>query len=135
MICSQLLCTTFLSIAFPQIQHDLKDPDVAFGLLSRIVGIESAITLVQQFAQIRNYLNHLLQPTDCGFLSKFFDDLSAYLVELRKPIYMCVAARVIDLNAILAAMGKVKFDINHVNVEHSGYVNNINRVSWTGFFS
>lgn len=90
---------------------------------------------MQQFAQIRTYLNHLLQPTDCGFLSKFFDDVSAYLLELRKPIYMCVAARVIDLNGILAAMGKVKFDINHVNVEHSGYVNNINRVSCTRSFA
>lgn len=107
----------------------MKDPDTAYGLLSRIVAIESAITLVQQFAQIREYLNHLLQPNDSGFLNKFFDGTATYLLELRKPIYMCVAARVIDLNSILASMNKVKFDINHVNVEHSGYVNNINRVS------
>lgn len=106
----------------------MKDPDAVFGLLARVVGVESAITLVQQFAQIRDYLNHLLQPNDAGFLNKFFDEMSIHLVELRKPIYMCVAARVIDLNSILASMGKIKFDINHVNVEHSGYVNNINRV-------
>lgn len=112
-----------------QIQHDLKDPDAVYGLLARIVGTESTITLVHQFAQIRDYLNHLLQPNDNGFLNKFFDETSVYMLGLRKPIYMCVAARVIDLNSILVSMTKVKFDINHVNVEHSGYVNNINRVS------
>lgn len=98
-------------------------------MLSRIVGIESAITLVQQFTQIRDYLEHLLLPNDSQFLSRFFDETTTNLLHLRKPIYMCVAARVNDLDCILASMSKVKFDVNHVNVEHSTYVNNINRVS------
>lgn len=107
----------------------MRDPDTSYGLLSRIVGVESAITLVQQFAQIRDYLEHLLLPNEGQFLSKFFEETSANLLELRKPIYMCVAARISDLDGILSSMSKVKWDINHVNVEHSTYVNNINRVS------
>lgn len=120
----------FASILFlTQIQNDLNDPDTSYGLLSRIVGVESAITLVQQFAQIREYLEHLLPSNENQFLAAFFDETTVNLQELRKPIYMCVAARVGDLDGILASMAKVKWDINHVNVEHSTYVNNINRVS------
>lgn len=97
--------------------------------MPRIVGMESAITLVQQFAQIRDYLEHLLLPNDPHFLANFFNETSNYLLDMRKPVYMCVAARIIDLELVLTSMAKVKFDINHVNVEHSGYVNIINRVS------
>lgn len=107
----------------------MNDPDTSYGLLSRIVGVESAITLVQQFALIRDYLEHLLLPNDNRFLAMFLDEITANLQDLRKPVYMCVAARVNDLDGILSSMSKVKWDINHVNVEHSTYVNNINRVS------
>lgn len=109
----------------------MNNPDTVFGLLSRIVAVESAITLIQQFAQIREYLVHLLQPNDHKFLSTFFEETSMHLFGLRKPIYMCVAARIIDLDSVLSSISKVKWDINHVNVEHSAYVNNINRVCLT----
>lgn len=123
-------CVYFcLLLLVKQIQNDLNDPDTSYGLLSRIVGVESAITLVQQFAQIRDYLDHLLLPNDNQFLTTFFDETTNNLHELRKPVYMCVAAKVNDLDGILSSMAKVKWDINHVNVEHSTYVNNINRVS------
>lgn len=103
---------------------------MAYGLLSRTVGIESGISLVRQFCQIQEYLEHLLMPSNNHkFLSAFFDETSSYLLHLRKPIYMCVAARIIDLNSVLSSIAKVKWDINHVNVEHSTYVNNINRVN------
>lgn len=120
-----------MNLWFHQVQADLCDPELAYGLLCRIVGIESAITLVQQFAQIRDYLEYLLPPNEHSMLERFFVDTSAYLVDLRKPIYMCVAARVIDLQTILSAMSKVKYDMNHVNleVEHSPYINHIKHVS------
>lgn len=120
-----------------QVQADLCDPELAYGLLCRIVGIESAITLVQQFAQIRDYLEYLLAQNDHKVLTTFFTDTSAYLLDLRKPIYMCVAARVIDLQGVLAAMSKVKYDMNHVNieVEHSEYINQIKKVSFNVLLS
>lgn len=86
--------------------------------------------MVQQFNSIRDYLEHLLLPNENQlFLSTFFEEANATLQDLRKPIYMCVAARVNDLDGILSSMAKIKWDINHVNVEHSTYINNINRVS------
>lgn len=118
-------------LCFFQVQSDLSDPDMAYGLLSRTVGIESGISLVRQFGQIQEYLEHLLMPSNNhNLLSAFFDETSSYLLHLRKPIYMCVAARIMDLNSVLSSIAKVKWDnINHVNVEQSTYVNNINRVN------
>lgn len=100
-----------------------------YGLMQRVVGVESAITIVQQFTQVRGYLDHLLLPNDRKPLSDFLNDTTGYITDLRKPIYMCVTARVFDLQNILNLMGKVKWDINHVNVEHSSYVNVLNKVS------
>lgn len=95
--------------------------------MARVVGIEGAITSVQQFHQIRDYLEHLLPHNEHRPLETFFSETNSYLLELRKPIYMCVATRVIDLQSILVSMGKVKWDINSVNVEYSTYVSTINR--------
>lgn len=126
---NQFFSIGFLDFCF-QAQTDLCDSEMAYGLLCRIVGIESAITLVQQFGQIRDYLEHLLAQNDHKVLATFFVETSAYLLDLRKPIYMCVAMRVIDLPGTLAASSKVKYDMSHVNVEveHSAYINHINRV-------
>lgn len=110
-----------------QIEHDLSDSDSLYGLTARVVGIEGAITVVQQFALIRSYLEHLLSPNEHHFLETFFSESSVYLFEMRKPIYMCVAVRVVDLQYIMTSMSKVKWDINHVNVEHSSYVTHLNR--------
>lgn len=103
------------------------NPDSLHGLMARVVGIEGAITIIQQFSQIRGYLEYLTSSYDQNLLEQFFDETQLYLQELRKPIYVCVATRVVDLPSILTAMSKVKWDINHVNVEQSTYVSYINR--------
>lgn len=112
-----------------QIQHELSSVETMYGLMQRVVGVESAITIVQQFTQLRGYLDHLLLPSDRKPLSDFLNETTAYITDLRKPIYMCVTSRVFDLQNILTLMGKVKWDINHVNVEHSSYVNVLNKVT------
>lgn len=108
---------------------ELCNPETMYGLVHRIVGVESAVTLVQQFSQLRGYLTHLLMPNNRDPLQHFLENTSAYIKDLRKPIFMCVTARVIDLQNILNQMGKVKWDVNHVNVQHSPYVDTVNRVS------
>lgn len=42
-------------------------------------------------------------------------------------------ARVIDIQAVLLAMTKVKWDVQSVTVEHSSYIDNIIRVSQFNF--
>jgi hypothetical protein len=118
------------------IEQDLKDPDQLYGLLKRINGVESCISLIQQFQQLQGYLEHLIQSTgnqedsqdqdNLKKLRKFLED-SRFIWDLRKPVYMCVTLRVVDIQSILLAMNKVKWDINHVTVEHSTYVDIINR--------
>lgn len=113
------------------IQMELCNPDTMYGLMQRVVGVESAITLVQQFAQLRGYLEHILLTADRQPLNQYLEMTAAYITGLRKPVYMCVTARTIDLQMVLTTMGKVKWDVNSVNVQHSTYVDTVNRVCAT----
>lgn len=99
-----------------------------YGFMQRIVGVESAITLVTQFTQLRGYLEHILLLADRKPLNDFLDTTNSYITVLRRPVFMCVTARIIDLHTVLTSMGKVKWDINHVNVQHSAYVDLVNQV-------
>uniref|UniRef100_A0A182K9X2 Syndetin C-terminal domain-containing protein n=1 Tax=Anopheles christyi TaxID=43041 RepID=A0A182K9X2_9DIPT len=117
------------------VRPDLADPDTLYGLQKRIVASESCVTLVAQFRQMEGYLGGLLGgATDCGedgwtqaALREYLTRTVDFVPDVRKPIFMCSTARVIDLQAVLNAMTKVKWDVNHVNVQHSPYIDTINR--------
>uniref|UniRef100_A0A182N0S6 Syndetin C-terminal domain-containing protein n=1 Tax=Anopheles dirus TaxID=7168 RepID=A0A182N0S6_9DIPT len=125
------------------VRPDLTDPDTLYGLQKRIVASESCVTLVAQFRQMEGYLGGLLggvaataaaaTATDDGggwtqaALRDYLLRTAEYVPDVRKPICMCSTARIIDLQAVLNAMGKVKWDVNHVNVQHSPYIDTINR--------
>lgn len=98
-----------------------------YGLQQRAVAVESACSLVQQFAQLRGYLGHVLPVAYRQPLHDYVLQTSAYIGDLRSPVFMCVTARSVDLPGVLAAIGRLRWDIQHVNVEHSGYVETINR--------
>ena len=51
------------------------------------------------------------------------------MADVARPVYTCVTSRVFDLPAILAMMAKVKWDVNHVSLEHNAYIDIMNRVS------
>uniref|UniRef100_A0A182IUR2 Syndetin C-terminal domain-containing protein n=1 Tax=Anopheles atroparvus TaxID=41427 RepID=A0A182IUR2_ANOAO len=126
------------------VRTDLLDPETLYGMHKRIVATESCVTLVAQFRQMENYLGWLLttpagdigplgdtSPEDSGWtqalLQEYLEQTAEYVTDLRKPIFMCSTARIIDLQSVLYMMAKVKWDINHVNVQHSAYVDTINR--------
>ncbi|XP_058128051.1 syndetin [Anopheles ziemanni] len=127
------------------VRADLSDPDTMYGIHKRIVATESCLTLVAQFRQMENYLGGLLatptgdvgqQPGDTSSedggwtqasLREYLVQTTEYVPDIRKPIVMCSTARVVDLQGILQMMTKVKWDINFVNVQHSAYVDTINR--------
>ena len=74
-----------------------------------------------------NEMNNL---ADCKRnLDLFLVNTYQYINDLRKPIYMCVTGRIIDIQNILLLMSKIKWDINHVTVQHSSYIDVVNRVS------
>uniref|UniRef100_A0A182Q8L4 Syndetin C-terminal domain-containing protein n=1 Tax=Anopheles farauti TaxID=69004 RepID=A0A182Q8L4_9DIPT len=122
------------------VRPDLTDPDTLYGLQKRIVASESCVTLVAQFRQMESYLGGLLggavgaNATEEGAggwtqaaLREYLHRTTEYVPDVRKPICMCSTARIIDLQAVLNAMGKVKWDVHHVNVQHSPYIDTINR--------
>uniref|UniRef100_A0A1B0GNL0 Syndetin C-terminal domain-containing protein n=1 Tax=Phlebotomus papatasi TaxID=29031 RepID=A0A1B0GNL0_PHLPP len=109
---------------------DLENGDEMFGLAKRIVGVESACCLVEQFEQLQGYMLHLLPGNERKPLEEYFTN-SSFVSDLRKPVYMCATARLADMQSILLAMAKVKWDINHVTVQHSPYIDSINRAIQT----
>jgi hypothetical protein len=46
---------------------------------------------------------------------------------------MSVTSKAIDIPGTVALIGKVKWDVDHVVVEHNAYVSNLNRVSLNEF--
>jgi syndetin len=123
---------------------DLQDPETLFGLTKRINAVESCQSLLSQFDQLFAYLKYLLsdqQAAEGGgnnndeaggyddFLENYAIECNQYVQDLRKPVYMCTTARVIDISAVLTAMAKTKFDVNNVPVGQSPYIDMIHRVS------
>ncbi|XP_062538874.1 syndetin [Armigeres subalbatus] len=114
------------------ISEDLANADLMYGLQKRIIATESCLSLINQFRLMEEYLGGLLhqQSSDAAAqeqLRRYLAEIAAHTPDVRKPVYMCVTARVVDIQNVLHAMGKVKWDINHVNVQHSSYVDTINR--------
>ncbi|XP_055585707.1 syndetin [Uranotaenia lowii] len=111
------------------IADDLANPDLAYGLQKRIIATESCVGLIAQFRLMEEYLNGLLQPDPVAQaeLRSYLNEIGECATHVRKPLYMCVTARIVDLQIVLHGMGKVKWDINHINAQHSSYVDTINR--------
>lgn len=115
--------------SFAMVEQDLSDPEVLYGLAKRCVAVESCVCLLAQFGQLRGYLEHLMSAAECErqTLDEYFQNAEKYTLDLRKPVYMCSMARVVDLQAILISMSKVKWDINQISSVHSSYVDTIHR--------
>lgn len=120
------------------IEPDLKDSEQFFALAKRVNAVESCNSVISQFAFLHGYLNHLIEATrgTCENVDVEHESLKSYIentqkcvTDMRKPIFTCVTARAIDIQATIVAINKVKFDISHVMVQHSNYVDVINRVS------
>ncbi|KAL1403570.1 hypothetical protein pipiens_005635 [Culex pipiens pipiens] len=111
------------------IRDDLANPELMYGLQRRIVAVESGLGLIAQFRLMQDYLLGLLgaDPAAQDRLRQYVSDATECVPDIRKPVYMCVTARIVDLQNILHAMGKVKWDVNHVNVQHSSYIDTMNR--------
>lgn len=120
------------------VQMDLKDPEQFFGLAKRINAVESCNSVIQQFAFLHGYLDHLIEATKSGkdevanerqSLKSYIEDTQQCVRDMRKPIFTCVTCRAIDIPATIVAINKLKWDVSHVMVQHNSYIDVINRVS------
>lgn len=131
--------TIIPSLSMQMIEFDLKDSEQFYGLAKRINAVESVISIMNQFIFLRGYLDHLLLSTnetnpeevsnERVSLKMYYEEMRKCVEDLRKPIYMAVTSKAIDIPATVLSISKVKYDVDHVIVEHNSYVSNLNRVS------
>lgn len=119
------------------IEYDLKDSEQFFALSKRINAVESCNSIIEQFTFIHGYLEHLIESTKATAeevesehqsLKIYINEMTKCVEDVRKPIYIAVTSRAIDIHATIMSINKVKWDIGHVMVEHNAYVDVLNRV-------
>jgi len=121
------------------IEMDLKDSEQFFGLAKRINAVESCASVMEQFTFLHGYLDHLIEATKSNSeqveverhsLKSYNIELNRCIVDMKRPIFTCVTSRAIDIPSTITAINKVKWDVSHVMIQHSSYVDVINRVSF-----
>lgn len=117
------------------VDSDLNDAESLYGCRKRVVAVESGICLLEQLERLKGYIASLLGPGEKDWLDYYCATNMKYAQEMRKPVYLCIAARFVDIPSVLLAMSKVKWDINHITVQYSPYVDTVNRVSEIGLNS
>ncbi|XP_063219060.1 syndetin [Bacillus rossius redtenbacheri] len=109
---------------------DLTQPETLYGLPKRVVAVESLIFLAKQFEFLHSYLEHLVpqgSAVNTPSLHHFNMQIVQVTMDVRQPVYMCVAGRAVDFNQIIIQMSKVNWEVKDVRSEHSQYVDNLLR--------
>lgn len=113
------------------IDGDLNEAESLFACKKRVVAVEGGVCLVEQMLKLQGYIGSLLSAGEKEWLERYCETTLTFVQDLRKPVYLCIAARFIDIPVVLQAMAKVKWDLNHVTVQYSPYVDGVvNRVSF-----
>ncbi|XP_054713927.1 syndetin-like [Uloborus diversus] len=101
---------------------NLRKVEDLYGLAERVAAAESLVFLAEQFELLHPHLEILIPPTKRAFLQQFCSQTVSQAAELRRPVYMAVAAKTIDYEQVVFLMGSVKWDINEIMSQHSSYV-------------
>ncbi|GFT12422.1 hypothetical protein NPIL_469741 [Nephila pilipes] len=101
---------------------NLKKVEDLYGLAERVAAAESLVFLAEQFELLHPHLELLIPSTKRAFLQQFCSQTVSQASELRRPVYMAVAARTIDYEQIVILMNPVKWDVNEIMSQHSSYV-------------
>lgn len=111
----------------PSQMIDLNNPESLHGLAERIAAVESLIFLSKQLDMLRPYLENLILPHQKIILQTFFEQTVNSSVDVRVPVYMCVASHVFDIRTTLISMSQVNWMVKNVMSQHSSYVDQIIR--------
>ncbi|KAK6634867.1 hypothetical protein RUM44_000114 [Polyplax serrata] len=106
---------------------DLSGRETLFGLTERIVAVESLAFLGSQFEYIQPYVMHLVPDEKKHLLQHFYLQTVDCVSGVRRPAYMCVSGRIIDMQHVLKEMSKVNFEVKEVMSQHSPYIDKIVR--------
>lgn len=111
----------------PSQMIDLNNPESLHGLAERIAAVESLIFLSKQLDMLRPYLENLILPHQKIILQTFFEQTVNSSIDVRVPVYMCVASHIFDIRTILISMSQVNWMVKNVMSQHSSYVDQIVR--------
>lgn len=114
------------------VDGDLNSAESLFACRKRVVAVEGGVCLMEQMDRLKSYIASLLGG-DKDWLEYYCSTNRRFVEDLRKPVYLCIAARFVDIPVVLQGMAKVKWDLNHVTVQYSPYVDTVNRVSWNNW--
>ncbi|KAK9746215.1 Protein of unknown function C-terminus (DUF2451) [Popillia japonica] len=106
---------------------DLKRPEQLHGLAERTVAVESVVFLSKQYEFLQEYMEYLVPPQNKIILQQFFNQTISSATDLRRPIYMTVAAQAFDLRQILMSMSKINWEVKEVMSQHNSYIDIILR--------
>nr|XP_018909417.1 PREDICTED: syndetin [Bemisia tabaci] len=103
---------------------DLQNAETLYGLNERVVAVESLVFLAEQYDALRPYLEQLIPAEDptVHVLNQLYSQTVASAVDVRRPVYSCVAWRAVDTQHILSLMSKTNWEIKDVMSQHSPYV-------------
>lgn len=100
---------------------NLMDPVHLHGLSECVVAAESLVFLSDQFELLAPHLEALIPQAKQPYLKSYTQSV-ALSADLRRPIYMTVAAKSINYDQVLSLMERVHWDIHDIPSQHSSYV-------------
>lgn len=108
----------------PTLSHvvNLKNVENLYGLAERVAAAESLVFLAEQFQLLQSHLEALIPVSKRAFLQQFCSQTISQASELRRPVYMAVAAKTVDYEQVVALMAGVRWDVNEIMSQHSSYV-------------
>ncbi|VDL81783.1 unnamed protein product, partial [Nippostrongylus brasiliensis] len=104
---------------------NLSHVDQLYGLVERIVAVESVEFVARQLDLVRPVMESLLPAANADIMMNldiFYSKVLSVVPEIRLLVYDCVASRALKYQVLIAAVSNTKFDINELQSRHSNYI-------------
>ncbi|KAK5980330.1 hypothetical protein GCK32_010245, partial [Trichostrongylus colubriformis] len=104
---------------------NLSHVDQLYGIVERIVAVESVEFVARQLDLVRPVMESLLPPASEDTLSSlegFYSKVLSVVPETRSLVYDCVASRALKYSVLIDAVSNTKWDVNELQSRHSNYV-------------
>ncbi|XP_065583263.1 syndetin-like isoform X2 [Artemia franciscana] len=95
------------------------------SMVARITAVESVVFLAQQLENFSDEFKAATSESKHAALDSFFQKVKTNAVDLRHPVFACIARLVIKRDLVLAQMNRVQWDIREVMSQHSPYVDEL----------
>ncbi|VDO59071.1 unnamed protein product [Haemonchus placei] len=104
---------------------NLSHVDQLYGIVERIIAVESVEFVARQLDLVRPVMESLLPLTSENImrdLDQFYSKVLSVVPDTRRLVYDCVASRALKYPVLIAAVSNTKWDVNELQSRHSNYV-------------